>query len=139
MYAFVLDHLRHIGIRPAWPRLPRPADRGTVLRTPDDELNEFQRSVADLLSFTAVLDDNQRLKVFAPDWSILSDSRLGEAKRGLLLRTVREVAERELREHETERIRFELGQGAPAELCRLMDEIAAANPRLSYIVLPSPN
>jgi hypothetical protein len=53
--------------------------------------------------------------------------------------SVREAAERELREHADAKIRFELGEDAPDDLRRLLDELSNANPRLTYIVLPSTN
>jgi hypothetical protein len=135
-YARVWPYLALSKVRPAWPKITRPrkmAPKATV----DAELTEFRRAMHGLLSTAIVVDGNQRVLVLAPDWSVLADTRLGGPKRALLLHSVREAAERELREHPAARIRFELGEDAPDDLRHLLDGLAHQDLRLNYVVLPS--
>jgi hypothetical protein len=140
LYASVWPYLDGAGVEPAWPRARRRGPRrGPSREELDRELTAFRRDMVDLLTFTITLEDNQRVKGFAPDWDLLADPKLGQARRALVLRSVREAAERELREHPEAQVRFELGPDAPQELRRLLDELAETNPRLSHIVLPGQN
>ena len=51
----------------------------------------MRRAIADLLSVAMQADDNQSVIVFAPDWTVLAEGRLGDAKRTLLLHSAREA------------------------------------------------
>jgi hypothetical protein len=138
-YTAVRSYLDRAGVPPAWPAARSTAASGPPHTALDAELTTFRRDLRDLLSFTMSVGPNQRVKVFAPDWSIVHEPHLGEAKRALVLQSVRDAAERELREHPDAEIRFELGEGAPDELRQMLDAVARVNPRLSYVVLPGQN
>lgn len=102
-------------------------------------MTDFRRGLADLPTFTLVLAGNQRVKVLAPAWGDLLEGPLGELKRALMLREVPEAAEHELREHPECSVLVELGEGAPEAVRQALDSLVQREPRLSYVVLPSPN
>jgi hypothetical protein len=125
VYAGVVSYLEERGIRPAWPRMPRPkSDQAAPRRRRAEQevmenrkLDELQEYVREMLSNAIVMESGLRVLMLPlqEPWSELS-----AAEKDLIYQHVAYIAQEIMTEHPQGRVRIEFDE-VPADLRAMLD------------------